>query len=118
MYRLSLALLSSLTLLFLACAGVNHPATAPTATRPKQYTRAEFDQAVVGKTVPEVVQLLGAPESTDRGGRGIDADNPQFDGSMRYINEQVRVRDPISGNTSDFLRLYFRDGKVRRVDYW
>ena len=94
-------------LLALGCQDrVTRPADATTAKALlTRYTRAEFEEAVKGKTKAEVIELLGRPASTT-GGEG---DTWKYDDV---------TTDPVSGKVDFATWIRFDNrGQVDRVHY-
>jgi hypothetical protein len=110
--------------LCLACAGLvptNAPApsTGGGKDQParKDWTRAEFDKAVIGKKPAEVVKAVGKPDDTARGPLKVDADSPNFDGKFIYNSQTLKVIDPASGKPSLTVTVQFVNGVVAIVHY-
>jgi hypothetical protein len=124
MRRLSVPV-AMFVLLVLACAGLRPPSTAPgLPARPKEYTREEFERAVVGKTAVEVTKLLGKPGLTEgksfRGDKPppeSNPDHPRFEGTMSFDTRHVRLVGPQPGPFNG-VRVIFKAGVAERVEWY
>ncbi len=65
------------------------------------YTRAEFESLVKGKTAEEVIALVGRPDST------LDHSPTTDDWVYSYL-----TTDPVTGKADRTTHLYFEDGKA------
>lgn len=117
--------LCALALLVVACAGgVNQPAgpgpkiaDKEEGPKVKEYTRSEIDKAIMGKTSKEVIAALGKPTDSKRGLTPVDAGDAKFDGSFRYNQTALVVKDPTSGKPSWFILVWFENDRVRKIEY-
>lgn len=82
--------------------------TRPTQTEPanKLYTRDEFRKLLAGKTMEEVLQLIGKPDST--------SDTPDRDPMWLY---RGITYDPLTKNTDTSVYVYFRRGVVDDIRF-
>lgn len=74
----------------------------------KVLTREEFKKLVAGKTMAEVLSLLGRPYDTDPSLFGDERE------TWRYLGVSM---DPISGRNDRSATVWFEDGKVVRVSF-
>jgi hypothetical protein len=82
------------------------PPAQAAPSRHRKFTRAEFRQAVMGKTGEEVKQFLGEPKSSQEFGDQI----------IWYY--EGRTVDPVSGNTDNQAQLVIEDGRVSLVSFY
>jgi outer membrane protein assembly factor BamE (lipoprotein component of BamABCDE complex) len=80
--------------------------TRPTQTEPanKLYTRDEFRQLLMGKTMEEVLKAIGKPNST--------AESPPD----TYWYYRGITYDPVTGKTDGSVQVCIERGVVRRVN--
>jgi len=82
--------------------------TRPTQTEPanKLYTRDEFRALLMGKSMDEVIQLIGKPKST--------SDTP--DRNPMWLYRGITY-DPLAKNTDISTYVYFRRGRVDDIRF-
>lgn len=114
-YRYTLSLVTNMrTLLLIAslmilggsgCKPAASTGKASTSTATKEmkaervvYDRNELKRLIEGKTVSQVIDLLGKPDDTTESGSEMDA---------RYKRIS---RDPVTGKIDDSAFIHFRDG--------
>ena len=110
--------------LFVACTGVGlmlllgwgaaqsvpPPAVAVPAAKvaKRTYTREEFREKAIGKTVDEVRALFGVPAKT----------NVNNEGQPHYWRYEDATVDPVTGKVDVSTYLWFgKDGRVERVTF-
>lgn len=99
MSRLLPAILAlGLASLILAC---GKPTTAPTGVAAKVWEEKELSAAVKGKTGPEVIKLLGPPDST--------TGDPELKKDLCNYSYRNRLKDVANGKDIT-ARIYFREG--------
>ncbi len=117
----AVAVLLAFAAFCLACGGIGPKPTVSTGTsepeKPKEFTRQQFDKLVLGKTPKQIVEAIGTPDQTERGSTNVDTDSPQYNGTMIYKTDKVRVNDPVSNKPSQFVAIRFKDGVAERVRY-
>lgn len=86
--------------------GADRPAAGQTATAPKpaKYTRDEFRKLVDGKTMQEVLDAVGTPNSRD------NEDN--LEPRWFYLSP---CYDPLTNHVDRSVTIHFQSGRVRLV---
>jgi hypothetical protein len=118
-------LLAALALLFLACGGGKPTGEKPSDTKPsepsapKEYTREEFEKAVIGKRTAEVIMMFGQPAVStgkpfrDKAPPEGNPKHPFFEGTFEYEKRNVKfVGDAWGG-----ARVHFKAGVAERVEW-
>src|SRR5262245_21420031 len=121
--RRHLPALAAFALLCLACAGLKPGGKEPEVpAQPKEYTREEFEKAVLGKKVADVTKLLGKPASTegkpfrDKEPPEGRPDHPRFEGTMYFDRRHVRLVG-LWADTFHGVRVVFKAGVAERVEW-
>lgn len=116
--RLTIAAVFVFAVTCLACAGgrvQNH--TNGTAAI-KEYTRQEFEKAVIGKSPQEVIKTIGKPSDTRPGSKNHEhPESPGFDGTFDYTDQELSVIDSTTGKVCSNVHLHFRNSVVDSVNY-